>query len=143
VTRLYAWSRVPGRDLILIVAMEQEETTRLATRMKWHIPRRAGFITVLLLAVGGLNQRGSANSSPQPVKRFLTSWLQWAAVQPNGPRSRTASLRKLYTCMSNSYNDPTNVNRMVSSATHETELYHGRSQVRGPLPLTRHPRPTG
>jgi hypothetical protein len=31
----------------------------LASRMKWHIPRLSGFITVLLLAVGGLNKRGS------------------------------------------------------------------------------------
>ncbi len=58
-TRLHAWSRTPGRDLILIVAMEQEEAMRLATRMKWHIPRLSGCITVLLRAVGGLNQRGA------------------------------------------------------------------------------------
>ena len=58
-TRVHAWSRIPGRDLILNVAMEQEEATRLATRMKWHIPRLAGFITMVLPAVGGLNQRGS------------------------------------------------------------------------------------
>jgi hypothetical protein len=58
-TRLHACSRIPGRDPILTAAMEQEEATRLAARMKWHIPRLAGFITVLLFAVGGLYQRGS------------------------------------------------------------------------------------
>ena len=35
--------------------MEQEEAMRLATRMKWHVPRLSNFITVFLLAVGGVD----------------------------------------------------------------------------------------
>jgi len=67
-SRLHAWSRFPACDPILIVAVEKQgHAPRLPH--EWHIPRLPGFITVLLLSIGGLDQRGSGRAGARLQSR--------------------------------------------------------------------------
>jgi signal transduction histidine kinase/FixJ family two-component response regulator/HPt (histidine-containing phosphotransfer) domain-containing protein len=52
VERFHAYRRLPVSDLILIVAMEQEEAMRPATEWQWQSARFAGAILLLLLIMG-------------------------------------------------------------------------------------------
>ena len=52
VERFHAYRRLPGRDLVLIVAMERTEAMLPATEWQWQAARFAGAILLLLLIIG-------------------------------------------------------------------------------------------
>ena len=54
VRRFHAYRRLPGRDLILVIAMDREEAMLPATIWQWQAARFAVAIVVLLLVMGAL-----------------------------------------------------------------------------------------
>jgi signal transduction histidine kinase/DNA-binding NarL/FixJ family response regulator len=52
VERFHAYRHLPGRDLVLIVAMERTEALLPATEWQWQAARFAGAIILLLLIIG-------------------------------------------------------------------------------------------
>ena len=59
VERFHAFRRLPGRDLILIVAIEREEAMLPAVEWQWQSARSAGAIVLLLLVIAYLLLRGA------------------------------------------------------------------------------------
>ncbi len=89
VRRIHAFRQLPKRDLMLVVAMDQQDAMQPATLWQWQASRYAGGIVVLLLVMGWLvlhnadlaRSRGQSQAADHATLAATNAQLQVAKAE--------------------------------------------------------------